>query len=96
MPPPRRLWLFRFAAIAVGLLPFVFAELACLAFDWGRPTDHDDPFVGFSDIHPLFVLDDAGDRYEIPKSRLKFFHPESFPARKSENAFRIFSKMPRV
>ena len=61
-----------------------------MAFGWGRPADYDDPFVGFSAIHPLFVLDESGARYEIPKSRLKFFAPESCPAKKGPNTFRVF------
>lgn len=88
--PRRRLWLFRLAAVAFGLSLFVLAELICVAFDWGRPTDYDDPFAGFSAVHPLFVLDEAGENYVIPRSRLKFFAKESFPAKKPPNGFRIF------
>lgn len=96
-------WLFRFLALFLGLSVFGVAETACILFDWGRPTEFDDPFVGFSAVHPLFVLrkaeadDDASSsessiaaRYEIPKSRRKFFAPESFPAKKATNTFRVF------
>jgi tetratricopeptide (TPR) repeat protein len=85
----RRRWWFRLAAVIVGLSPLLAAEGMCRLFDWGRPTLHDDPFVGFNPV-PLFVLNDEGTRYEIPKSRQKFFCPESFPARKSAGDFRIF------
>lgn len=87
----RRHWLFRLAAVAVGLLPFVLAELLCVACGWGRPVEHDDPFVGFSAVHPLFVLSEDGQRYEIARSRYKFFAPDSFSAQKGDREFRIFA-----
>lgn len=86
----RRRWLFRIAAIWLGLSVIVGAELTCRLFGWGRPTDYDDPFVGFSRIHPLFVLDDEDGVYRIPMSRLGFFAPESFPAEKQPGTFRVF------
>ena len=91
--PSRSRWkglLFRLAAVLLGLLPLVAAEVVLRAFDVGRPTDFDDPFVGFSDIHPLFVLNKEQGRYEIAKSRLSHFRPDSFRAEKAENEFRIF------
>ncbi|HUS92969.1 MAG TPA: tetratricopeptide repeat protein [Phycisphaerae bacterium] len=93
-PPPkrrrRRRALFRLGAVGVGLLPFVLIELLCAAFDWGRPDFHDDPFVGFSSIQPLFVRSADGSRYEIARSRLAFFRPDSFAAVKPPGEFRIF------
>lgn len=86
----RRLWAFRIAAVLLGLSVFVATEAACTVFDWGQPSDYDDPFVGFSAIHPLFVRSADGNEYEIAPSRLKFFARDSFPAEKSPNAFRIF------
>lgn len=85
-----RTWLFRAAAVLLGLSAFAVAEGVCRVFDWGRPTRYDDPFVGFSEIHPLFELDETGTEYRIPESRLKFFAPESFAANKGERTFRIF------
>jgi lysophospholipase L1-like esterase len=87
---PRRRWLFRLLALVLGLSPLLAFEGLCHLFDWGRPDLHDDPFVGFSAIHPLFVLSDDGTRYEIPKSRQRFFCAESFPAHKADGEFRIF------
>jgi len=80
--------LFRAIAVALGLSVFPFAELLCIAFGWGRPTEFDDPFVGFSTVQPLFVRD--GNQYVIPPSRRKFFAPEAFPVQKSPGTFRIF------
>ncbi|MCI0361472.1 MAG: GDSL-type esterase/lipase family protein [Planctomycetaceae bacterium] len=94
--PPRSgrpLWkgaLFRTAAILLGLLPLVVCELALRGLGFGKPTDSSDPFVGFSDIHPLFVLDEQAGRYEIPKSRQTHFQPESFAAAKAASEFRVF------
>jgi lysophospholipase L1-like esterase len=83
-------WLFRAAAVLVGLSPLVACEAVLTAFDWGRPSQYDDPFVGFSAVYPLFVPDAAGKRYEIPPSRQAFFRPESFAARKAADEYRIF------
>src|SRR5205085_3098240 len=64
--------------------------LALRALGLGQATDFNDPFVGFSDIHPLFVLNEETGRYEIPKSRQTHFQPDGFAAEKSANEFRIF------
>ena len=53
--------LFRVAAVLLGLLPLIACEATLRLLGLGKPTDFNDPFVGFSDIHPLFVLnEDAG------------------------------------
>ncbi len=70
--------------------PFVVCELLCACFDWGRPSLHDDPLVGFQAVRPLFVLNDDEARYEIPTARQSHFRPESFAAAKPANEFRIF------
>ena len=89
-PAGRRRWLFRIAAVLVGLSPFVAFEGLCAVFDWGRAGLHDDPFVGFRSVVPLFVLNEDQSRYEIPKARQAFFRPESFAAKKAPQEFRIF------
>lgn len=81
---------FRLAAVMIGLSPFLVAEGVFALFDWGRPEYADDPFVGFSAVHPLFVLNDDETRWEIPLSRQGFFRPESFAANKRADEFRIF------
>jgi lysophospholipase L1-like esterase len=82
--------LFRCAAVVVGLLPLVMFEVGLRGLGLGKATDINDPFVGFSDIHPLFVKNDESGRYEIPKSRQTHFQPESFAAEKPAKEFRIF------
>lgn len=86
----RRAVLFRVAAVLLGLLPFVLIELTLRAFGVGRPSWHDDPFVGFSAVRPLFELNEAGDRYEIARSKRIHFYPESFAVQKQPREFRIF------
>ncbi len=85
-----RRWLFRLAAILLSLSPLVLCEGLCTLLDWGRPSLHDDPFVGFRSVRPLFVLSADQTRYEIPKARQTHFRPESFSSNKPDNGFRIF------
>jgi hypothetical protein len=82
--------LFRAAAALLGLLPFVLVELALRAFGVGHPSWHDDPFVGFSAVRPLFELNETRDRYEIARSKRVHFYPESFAVQKPPREFRIF------
>ena len=86
----RRVWTFRIAAVLLGIAPFLLFEGVCALCGWGRPDVHDDPFVGFSAVRPLFVLNDNQSRYEIPKARQTHFRPASFAAEKPGNGFRIF------
>ncbi len=86
----RRRWTFRVFAVLVGLSPLVGVEAVCRIAGWGKITEIDDPYVGFTEVHPLFVLNDAGDRYEIAASRLEFFRPDWFAAEKGRREFRIF------
>jgi lysophospholipase L1-like esterase len=93
LPPgrrQRRVWAFRAISVLLGLSLLPASELLCVVCDIGRPTEFDDPFVGFSAVHPLFVLDGTGAKYEIPPSRRRFFAPESFPAVKPAGTFRVF------
>jgi len=86
----RRRWIFRLAAIALGLVPFIAFELVCLGLGWGRPELHDDPLVGFSNVRPLFVPTSDGLGREIPPSRLPWFCHDSFAVPKPANEFRAF------
>lgn len=88
--PLTRRWLFRIAAILLSLTPLLGVEIGLRLLGLGRATDFDDPAVGFSSIQPLFVLNDEGDRYEIPRSRRLCFEPQDFPAIKPPSEFRIF------
>ncbi len=80
----------RVLAVLFGLSLFVVAEVACRLLGVGDPDLLDDPFVGFSDLQPTFVLSSDGSKYEVPPARLKFFAAESFPARKPVGSKRVF------
>ncbi|UCD53496.1 MAG: hypothetical protein JSW27_12745 [Phycisphaerales bacterium] len=81
---------FHLAAAAVALSPLAAGELVlrlCVAAPPARP---DDPYVSFSDLPPLFVLDPNGSRFETAATRLTAFRPQTFPANKNTRTFRIF------
>jgi lysophospholipase L1-like esterase len=86
----KRKWAFRAGAVLLSLCFFLLVECLCWMFDWGRPDNYDDPFVGFSDLQPLFVLDEKTSTYRISKSKQRFFAEDSFPAKKSNGTFRVF------
>lgn len=91
--PPRRrihLWSFRLAALCTGLLPFLLLEGVLALAGWGEPDLSEDPFVGFSEIRPLFELNAQGDRYAVSPSRRRFFAFDDFPASKPQRGYRIF------
>lgn len=81
---------FRLLAVLLGFLPFVLLEAGLRLADVAKPTRIDDPFVGFSGIHPLFELDEVTDCYRTVISRRHFFAEERFAAEKPENGFRVF------
>lgn len=85
-----RIWLLRGLSILCGLSLFVFLELACWLLGVGENRLEDDPFVGFSNLQPLFEKDSSGDRFVTAKSRLKFFRPEEFASSKPIGTRRIF------
>lgn len=66
------------------------AELLCVAFDLGSPDISNDPFVGFDEVRPLFVLNEESQRYEIAPNRQEFFARDGFPAEKESDTYRIF------
>ena len=84
----RKRWLFRLCGIIFGLGLVVLLEVSCRLVGWGNPVAFDDPFVGFSEVYPLFQEQD--DRYEVVPSRKKFFAHESFPVEKPADGFRVF------
>lgn len=86
----RRLLWFRIAAVLLGLSVLPVAEGICHLLDVGQPDDVNDPFVGFSDLHPLFVKNPENSTYEIARSRREFFKPDSFVADKPDNTYRVF------
>ncbi|OYV89098.1 MAG: hypothetical protein B7Z73_07230 [Planctomycetia bacterium 21-64-5] len=82
--------MFRLTAMAFGLSLLAGFEGLCRLCDWGRPELHDDPFVGFRSVRPLFVLNEDRTRYEISKARRTYFRPQSFSADKADDEYRVF------
>jgi len=87
---PRRIWLLRGLSILCGLSLFVVVELVCCFLGVGESRLEDDPFVGFSNLQPLFEKSSDGGQFVTAKSRLKFFRPEEFAASKPAGTTRIF------
>lgn len=84
-------WLFRAAAVLLGLVPLAVLEgsarlLAPPAVD----AVDVDPVVDLSQLRPLFVHDAETDRWRIPPERMNFFRPASFPADKAPSTRRVF------
>jgi len=85
-----RVVFFHLAAMVVVLSPLVLGELVLRLCVPAPAIDLDDPYVSFSGLCPLFVLDSTGTRFEIPEQRLTYFCPQSFAATKPPGTFRVF------
>ena len=81
------------AAIVISLLPFAALEAGLRVFS-DPPAVQDgidhDPLVDLDQLRPLFVLNEASDRWEIPPQRYNFFRPDSFAAKKAASVRRVF------
>ncbi|MGY8746987.1 MAG: tetratricopeptide repeat protein [Pirellulales bacterium] len=86
----RRSLSFRVGAIAIGLLPLLFLELVLWGWGWQNSDAVTDPYIGFTEIRPLFEVNSAGAEYEIASNRMPLFCEAKFPAAKANNEFRIF------
>ncbi len=86
----RRLWVFRLAAVVLGLSVFVAFELICRAAGWGESQIGDDPLVGFASIRPLFEPTVDGLELHTSPARRRYFKEDSFAATKPADEFRIF------
>ena len=85
--------LFRLAAVLLGLLPFFITEVVLRTVGWNEPnqtTEISDPYVGFSELNPLFVASAEGDMLEVAANRQPLFQPDSFMATKPTEEYRIF------
>jgi lysophospholipase L1-like esterase len=85
----RSTW-FRVGAILVGLLPFLLFEFVLMGIGWEPPDSVADPYVGFTELRPLFKLDQSKTQFEIASNRFPLFCPDGFSAVKSKDEFRIF------
>ncbi|MDG2180138.1 MAG: hypothetical protein P8L78_00480 [Mariniblastus sp.] len=86
----KRSLLFRVGAIVIGLLPFLLFELTLWGVGWQSADAITDPYIGFTEIRPLFELSAEGSEYEIASNRMPLFCEAKFPATKADNEFRVF------
>ena len=89
--PKRKTGILRDIAIGiiVTLVFFTAVEGAVRLFWPGLKSGHEDPFVGFSAIQPLFSEENG--TASISKDRLRYFNEASFSSVKPANTFRIFA-----
>ena len=85
-----RLRRFRLLAVLLAITPFLLLEITVRLLGWGLPRESYDPYLGFKSVHPLFVVNDSQDRYQVAESRLDFFQPDHFPTSKESSTYRIF------
>ena len=89
--PSKRIWLMRGLSILIAIFPFFIAETVIRLS--GMPIEESvdsDPWVDLQQLEPLFVKNEAGDRWIIPNSRSNFFCEASFSATKTPHTRRIF------
>lgn len=82
--------LFYLVTIVVVLSPLVLAEVVLRLFVPVPAPSTDDPYISFTGMRPLFLLDSSTGRYNTSEDRLAAFQPQSFAAEKGPNTFRIF------
>jgi hypothetical protein len=85
-----RRWLFRVAAIVLGLTPFLVVEGCLRWLDLPSPSAPLDPFLDLSQLRPLFLLESDG-YYRIPAERYRLFAPAEFAQRKPPSTRRVFA-----
>ena len=81
---------FRIGAIALGLLPFAFAEATLRILGLPNDPQKNDPFLDCSEFESLFKQDSEGI-YRIPPERMRLFAPAEFSLKKPSDTRRVFS-----
>jgi lysophospholipase L1-like esterase len=81
---------FYLMTFIILLLPLAMAELVLRLCTSAPEVSSYDPYVSFSGLSPLFVLDSAGERFETAAERLSAFRRQSFAATKGQQTFRVF------
>lgn len=82
-----------FTAMALGILvvvPITLLELILLASGWQPPGETKDPFLAFVGDQKLFHLSEDRQFFEIKESRMGYFRPARFLAKKRTGSLRIF------
>ena len=83
-------WMFRLAAIGLGLGVFALMEVTLHVLDIGSSASDEDPFVEFASVRPLFERTADGGRFHTSPSRRKYFKEDSFAVQKPKGEFRVF------
>ena len=89
-PRVRHPWLFRGAAILLGLSLLVCLEFALRLGGVHPLPDSRDPYISFHSDATLFIKDTSGMNYQTAPERIDFFRPQSFPVSKPADTFRVF------
>ena len=89
-PARRRAFLFHLVAVLVVLSPLAMVEIIARLCVPAPPVNPEDPYVSFTGLRPLFVLDSTGMCFETAKERFAAFRRQSFAAAKGPQTFRIF------
>ncbi|MEA1996684.1 MAG: hypothetical protein U9N45_03560, partial [Gemmatimonadota bacterium] len=95
-PLTRKTSIFQRAGLVIfGLSLLVLVELILRLVPLGLQSAEDsDPFVGFSELHPLYTsyrAPDGSQRLKTSPAKLRWFNEQDFAARKEPGTFRIFS-----
>ncbi len=85
-----RVMLFHLITTVIVLLLLALGELVLRLCVPAPAIDLYDPYVSFSGLRPLFVLDSTEGRFETAEERLAAFRHQSFAATKDPETFRIF------
>ena len=88
-------WKQRILLVFFGLIFFFLIEIILRLVPVGVESPAEsDPFVGFSELHPLFVSYRAKDgslRMKTAPGKLRWFNSQDFAAEKEPGTFRIFT-----
>ena len=79
--------------VLFGFLLIALMEVGLRVVGYGKPSEREDPFVGFEKVYPLFSARElaGGKRFYVTNpNKLAFFNEQAFPTEKSTETFRIF------
>lgn len=91
--PPKsglRIASFYLMTLLIVLVPLAVGEVALRLFVPAPRVSYYDPYVSFSGLSPLFVLDSTGTRFKTAEERMAAFRRQYFSAKKGSGTFRAF------
>ena len=81
--PKSRKWLFRLLSLFIVVGLFALIEFGLRVAGVAAPDERSDPYVGFSNVYPLFEATDDGTEMETSRPRRVFFGDQTFPIEKT-------------